>query len=405
MDCFIKRLHKENLLLILLPLFIYTNLFRLTSGIYTTEIYYDGLSKLKVLILIIYLIIVCLNIIRGTYDLLSILFVIVGLFTSFYINVHFELDNFNFENIQRDMGFELFSYVLLNLVYKDVNYRKIIKVVFITFLTLNSAVIFMVLYNFAYNIISFRNSVPRYSLGFLWSAHLSYSFFYIIIYNIYLKKNDISILNIAILFLLNFVIFYLTDTKHSFFLNLLILLFSFANIKINNGIKYKKIYGYILLSIILMLPLAFLIFSIVYNPENVFMNFANNLLSGRLRLTQEAIINEGISIMPHFIEYSSSTTNYNVVDSSIIRYMLNYGIVGFGILMFGLIYFAYLIHKNKDMILAVLFLASIIHMTFNVDLFTMSYNYLILVWSYRNTFIINNDNFVELSSINSIKAK
>ncbi|MDY4479231.1 MAG: hypothetical protein SPE33_04230 [[Pasteurella] aerogenes] len=101
----------------------------------------------------------------------------------------------------------------------------------------------------------------------------------------------------------------------------------------------------------LIYPLAFAIIfylSYYYDSTNDKFEIINSLLSGRLKLGHDALINYGITIFGQKIEFiglggavQSMTEDYNYVDSSFLKFLLSYGAVFSIISILVMVYLSY----------------------------------------------------------------
>ena len=278
---------------------------------------------------------------------------------------------------------EIFTYTLLNFAYKDIEYNRIIKALCIAFLIAICTILIMYLLSLLRVFIEWRGDVFRYNLGMYTKNDLPYIVLYLYLYYFYLRKENISICELVLMFLINYLIYYYTNVRSVFALNMLMLICMFVLKYFNQIRDYKRVYGITLMLASVFAPISIVLLSFFYDDDIFLMNRLNAILSGRLSIGHEALGNLGIHLFGDYVEYTNYP--YFVIDSSYLRFLLDYGVIAFFLLIIALLYFAYLIHKKRDIYLTIIMLASVLHMMFDIDLFYMTMNYLLFIWSYKNS--------------------
>lgn len=165
----------------------------------------------------------------------------------------------------------------------------------------------------------------------------------------------------------------------------MLLILVFTLLKFFKSLRcYKKSYCVILY---LCVFLVFCVFPIAcYFYDSILVNFElfkhfNHMVSGRLYWANEAICEYSIALLPRNIIFEKQ----NWVDSSIIAILIRYGLITYMLVAGLFLYFAYLISKKKDIIMAVIFIILLFHSVFDQELLLFEYNYFIFVWAYNNT--------------------
>lgn len=237
--------------------------------------------------------------------------------------------------------------ILFLVSIKNMNLRRIIKEVFIIYITLFLCIISLSLLNILSDWIYFRN-VFRHSLGFYNPSIAMGTFFVILLMYFYIKKGKTSLIEILVLETLNIMLYVHTDGRVGFFLGsfvLLLMFFSnFSKIRFLFDNKILKVICYVFPIIIYLCVYAILF---LYFEKNSFIIKLDVLLSHRLFYAARTIKEFGFSIFGKpvvwyghgGIEYIDKLKllnyNYNYVDISYVRMLIDYGyIFSFVILAF-----------------------------------------------------------------------
>ncbi|MBM7641774.1 hypothetical protein [Streptococcus loxodontisalivarius] len=269
---------------------------------------------------------------------------------------------------------------LLLLAVKNRNLISILKVHLYTVVTL------IILLLFCYGIgllpggYSLRESTMRYYLGFSYTSYLANFLFHIIITAIFVYKERLSLLVCAILLIINYGVYVLTDTKSAYYLSLLVLLV-FICLKVfrldlrHDMIKNSRISRWVEQIAFPLSTIFVLILTLLYNTGNSFMIRLNQILTYRLMLGAKAIDKYPINLFGHKIVWAGFNTGmeYLYVDSSFLNILLNYGIIS--IVLFSLGYYI-LGKKNiyRDGFYMLAFVFLILHSLFDPQYIEISYN-------------------------------
>lgn len=316
------------------------------------------------------------------HDLIHKKYSIKELICYFIIFIYFAIISYNSRTINY-----LIYYVYV-IVGKDVKYTKIIGIAFYA-IGISVAIVLLLNHSgFIKEAVAIQGDRIRHSLGFEYASYLSTYCFYGTLYYIYFRNKNIKNAELIVLFIINLCIFYKTTTKSAFFCSVLAILITlFVNKKIIS-IKDSKIYRYILNTFSILLPIFMLVASIIYNKNNKILDRVNNILSGRLLLSQNGLIEFRVKPFGQFIEFSADLKDgYNVVDSSYIFYLLILGGVFFVLMICFFVYFSDLIAKKKDIYLFYVFIILLMHATFDPQIFQMSHSAFFYILSYKNEVI------------------
>lgn len=171
--------------------------------------------------------------------------------------------------------------------------------------------------------------VECHSLGFLhYSKFPTYWFMCYLGYS-YLNRSSYSLPKHFLWLVGGVIIYSLCHERLRFYL----LVFAFVVFFLASRSSRKTISKGVLWAATLMFP-AFLcislIVSMMYDPSNALMSEANNLLSGRLRLSQAAISQYGVSLLGQNVDMVMKNTsmysdNYFFIDSAFVYIPVVYG--------------------------------------------------------------------------------
>lgn len=217
------------------------------------------------------------------------------------------------------------------------------------------------LFNVIPDITITRGTTIRYSFGYIYPLELTTHFLFLTMIYVYLRGNKYDFRDLIFINIINLLLYKITDARSSF---ILIILFSFISYfvekkKINIG-KVKLRYFYIFLIVCFIVPI---VFSIMYNPNNLVMEKINGLLSNRVYLTQNAFNTYGFSLFGKNIEWvaygrsldpSSLASTYNYVDCAYAKILLDQGVIIFILIMLGYGNIMYNAFKREDNMLKVI---------------------------------------------------
>lgn len=271
-----------------------------------------------------------------------------------------------------DKGLILIPIILIGI--KDINIKKIIKLIF-------AMTAFCVLIHCTYFVIEYTTM----NKNFITMFHISdypitnkikfkdynmFAFRYtcLIMQYVYLTNRDRNrIIKSIILFLLSTIVLFISQSRASFVICLIIVLYLLfeKNIYVNrifNVTKYIAIGGSIILSALAM---------IIPYDSNSIMLYANIKLNGRIQIFNNAYKYIGINILPSIEKFngiSKAFGSYMMPDNSYISLLLKWGLLLFVILFIITII---IIAKNNDnlidfyiCLLAIWFLTEYISMEF-----------------------------------------
>lgn len=223
----------------------------------------------------------------------------------------------------------------------------------------------------------------RHGLGFDWTTTGAILFFYIVCGILYVKKNKITLIEIALLEVINYWFYKMTDSRMSFgILTLCLLFWAFQKI-VKMDLSFVSKFKYLLIIYPFLMQILSVIAFSKYNPASPIWAKFNDILSDRLELSKNAIDTYGFSLFGKEIEWigysierpnKSSAIGYNYVDSSYLQLTLVYGVVFIIVVLAIYAYAMYKFIKAKDYYAVIL---NIVILTFSLTeprLMNFAYN-------------------------------
>lgn len=274
---------------------------------------------------------------------------------------------------------------------RNIKIEKMIKFAFFTQLILTIGIALAsrmgMVSDWIYNIEG-RN---RHSLGYIYPSHIASIFFYLVMAYIVIRKEKLKLLEVVIIEGINSIIFVLTDSKTSFALATLAILFlwltKFYKKDLISNVYSKIFYVYSIFCIAIVSILACL----VYNEENPLLVMINRFVNNRLIMGHNALLEYGLSLFGEKIEWvgygglgysmASLKGEYNYVDCSYVKVLLDYGVIFFVIILIGysLVSYRAILKNDRYMCLCILFMCiysiiepRIIEFGFNPFVLTLS---------------------------------
>ena len=278
---------------------------------------------------------------------------------------------------------DLFIYMLMAFLCMNINYKTIIKFFCFTYLV---SLIIVLVFNensIVVSNVTFPYNVARQNLGLNTMVAFTYVTFYLFVYYIYLRKRSITFAEIVLLFVITLLLYYLQHVKGTCFLMWAVLIASVLLKYVFKDMKYNRYFGLLLLLLFAFLYFGIVFLSYIYEDSNELLYYINGVLHGRLSLGKTGILECGISLFGNFLDERYRFIEYFYVDSSYLRILLLYGIIGYLYVAFSLLYFIYLAHISQDTYLIVLLFIVFISCAFNMDMFYMIYNNMFFILSYQ----------------------
>lgn len=239
----------------------------------------------------------------------------------------------------------LFCSFLFIIAARNLNIGKLVKaalyIQIILTICMAGLCCFGIISDWTYNLEG-RN---RHSLGYVYPSYISSIFFYVTLAYLFIRKKKIRFWEIVCIGILNGIIFHLTDSKTSFvlvFLAIIVLwIMKFCKKRLENSLISKLLYVYSIPFIAAISILA----CYLYNEENKLLILINSFINNRLIMGHNALLEYGLSLFGEKIVWtgngglgylsSSLQDEYNFVDCSYVKILLDYGIIFFIIMIFG----------------------------------------------------------------------
>lgn len=218
---------------------------------------------------------------------------------------------------------------------RNVSFRRVAKY---TVGVTSFLIVFVIISSFLGIIINYveTGSRVRQYLGFRYSLFGPAFLFNITLLVMYIKQRDISWKSIAILLVANVLLYKWTDSRLSFGLTLVALVFSIVAKFHWNYFERKHWWYWLVVFSFLICALVSLLMTIKYTPSNQFLKIVNDIFGGRLSLGQTSLVKYGVNLWGQNIEWvgngldkfgRKTTTAYLYVDCLYIQLLQHYGVI------------------------------------------------------------------------------
>lgn len=280
---------------------------------------------------------------------------------------------------------------------RDINYNRFFKILLLVIISFRVTIFIGVALGIVQNVVTYRDGLSRYNLGYDWTTFSMQGFFYIVCMLIVVIKNKVSLPLVIFLELINIVLYKLTDSRSPFMLITLLLIswFLIKIFKFNlNKSKLVKIGS------LLVFPLmsSFIFFTSIKAER---FPYFNEILSNRLALGKTAYQRYGVSLFGSNVTFTSTRTIYGqeffMLDSSFLRIIFSFGLLTFFIfvIVWTLLQIK-LMRLNQGYYLFVLIFI-VIHSTFDPQFLQAYYNLFVVLFG---LFFVNKkmaeDNFSDI---------
>lgn len=287
---------------------------------------------------------------------------------------------------------------------KDVNFKKIMRVYFITVLALLLVVNISALMGRIPNLVFWRNGKPRTSYGFTYpTLEAAHIFYFILAYTVF-KKFKLNLIEDIAIAVAGWFIISKADARLDGYLTftlLFILIFRKPIFKLLN-----KINNFIPAIAVVILIIGYIFLARNYNSINPNEFNLNNILSNRLYLTQQGLLRYPICLFGNHVQMqgfggyaglamtqnSWMVRNYFYIDNVFVQILLINGLILFIIMLATFTYLAYreMKLKNYSFVIAIVFLT----VAGLVEVFTIqiSYNIFAVMVLANTTFWIKERN-------------
>lgn len=272
----------------------------------------------------------------------------------------------------------LIFHALIFWAAKDVNSRTIIKITLILQTIIVAVFVVLSQIGIIVDMIANAETRARHMLGFEWANTVPTLFFFMVLSYIYLRKEKLRLIEIIIIELINLWLYIMTDTRMSFLLLSLVLVYVFfMKLHWQNHTRFRNKWLVLMPSVVCVFSLAL---HWMYNEGNAVWDRLNMLLSRRLAYGYSGIHTYGIHLFGTPIEWvgfglgAPADATYNYVDCSYLKILLSNGIVFLVLIILAYTYVMYKAVKINDLYLQTALLAILIFSITEPRLFHFAYN-------------------------------
>lgn len=227
----------------------------------------------------------------------------------------------------------------------------------------------------------------RHGLGFDWATTGPILFFLLTLVYIYLRRENLSLIELLIIEVGHFFFYKLTDTRMTFYLGTLSIAIFVCCVLLKGKWYFTRRVGYLVCFVPALVGIFAVLLHVLYNENNAIWAKINGIMSGRLKLGYDAFHTYGLTLFGQEIEWvgfgiDESGIGYNYVDCSYLQYLLEYGIV---FLIFVLAVYTVIIYravKHNDYYLVWICFITLVFSITEPYLFNFTFNPIpILVFS------------------------
>jgi hypothetical protein len=218
----------------------------------------------------------------------------------------------------------------------------------------------------------------RYALGFGWATFAPGLFLFLSLLYFVWRRNKITWLELFDIEAIGVMLFMLTDTKMSFMLLTLIVLFMAFQKLIGFSWGWIQVVGRLGALIVLLMCVISIILPLL--PAGELYSELDAILSGRLTLGKNAIYEFGISILGQPVELKGwsivdmSPENYNYIDSAYLQFAVKHGVIVLLVVMAIYALGLYKARAKKDGFLFTAFLLIVIYGVTDMILMNFAFN-------------------------------
>lgn len=236
-----------------------------------------------------------------------------------------------------------------------------------------------------------RNGVYRHILGYRFPTYFPNILLSIYLCWIYVRKSRLSFCEMFIMFLLSYIVFYLTDTRTIYYATVMLIsvvvLIKYFKIDYSSKFFIGKIFKYITIFIFPILALLCVLLCYLYNNDIEFINELNKSLSGRIYYGSKAIQEYGFTLFGSKLEYVpmlevTKDKAFFVIDMGFILFLMNHGLILFILVFYGFMKIGFYIAKKNDPYLGIALIFFISQMVINPYLTVIDFNPFFFLLSY-----------------------
>ena len=177
----------------------------------------------------------------------------------------------------------------------------------------------------------------RHSMGYGYPNSIPSIYFYTMIAVFYLLKDKIKIWHVVIFEVLNYVLFYFTNTRTAFALTAIALVVLWALKFWKRPLRPGRINRLLYVHSVFLIALFAILACYFYTPANPFLRIINGFISNRLSMGHQALMVNRLTLFGQKIQWygfgglgytiTELAGEYNNVDCSYVKILLDNGIV------------------------------------------------------------------------------
>ena len=172
----------------------------------------------------------------------------------------------------------------------------------------------------------------RHGLGFDWATTGPILFFFLTLLYIYLRREQLSLLELVFIEVGHLYFYKQTDTRMTFYLGTLSVMIFAVSVLVKEKWRLTKKLGYLVCFAPIFVGILAILLHVLYNSNNGLWAKLNNVMSGRLLLGYNAYHTFGLTLFGQEITWvgfgiDESGIGYNYVDCSYLQYMLEFGVI------------------------------------------------------------------------------
>lgn len=233
------------------------------------------------------------------------------------------------------------------------------------------------------NVVMFKSGRVREFMGFRYALYLPGILLNLTALWIWLKKDKITLSGSLVWAVVNWVVYYLTDSRISFLLAEALLVIALLMKWAPEVVKKLRPVWAALVPIFFVCGGGSLLLTACYSGKIPWMRQLNTSLEGRLNLGQKSLRGFGVNLFGRKIEWvgngltSSATANggvYNYVDCLYVKILLVYGAVFAIALILMLCWSMYKLWKRREYLTMVICASVAVHCVLDDLSFTLHYN-------------------------------
>lgn len=220
----------------------------------------------------------------------------------------------------------------------------------------------------------------RYALGFGHPNNTSMYFFIILLLYFIIQKGYIKGRKILLWMILSTIIYGLTQSRTGFIMDVLLILIAAVYKPLYRLIEKSKIIKIIIAEGVPLFAVLNYIIAFQYERNN-YIREISSLLTGRFNLASKALQTWGVSIWGRPIKWTYTLgQQYLVVDSSYMRNLIEFGLVGFGLLLFCYFIFCWNCMNHNNIVYAVAVLLIAVYSNMEIILASFGINPLFVLF-------------------------